>query len=250
MVTVMIHCGSRGAGHQICTDYIKVLEQASRNYGIKLYDRQLACAPLSSKEAQDYFAAMAAGANYAWANRQIISHWVREAFNRYYKRQVKMDLLYDVAHNVAKFEEHDVDGKRVKLCVHRKGATRAFAPGRIEVPIAYRDVGQPVIIPGSMGSASYVLAGTQKAMELTFGSTCHGAGRVMSRSQALKDIRGNEVKRELMARGIVVKAPKDAAIAEEAPEVYKDIDDVIEVVHSLGISKKVARLVPIAVAKG
>ena len=250
MVTVMVHCGSRGAGHQICTDYIKVLEQASRNYGIKLYDRQLACAPLSSKEAQDYFAAMAAGANYAWANRQIISHWVREAFNRYYKRQVKMDLLYDVAHNVAKIEEHDVDGKRVKLCVHRKGATRAFAPGRIEVPIAYRDVGQPVIIPGSMGSASYVLAGTQKAMELTFGSTCHGAGRVMSRSQALKDIRGNEVKRDLMARGIFVKAPKDAAIAEEAPEVYKDIDDVIEVVHDLGISKKVARLVPIAVAKG
>jgi tRNA-splicing ligase RtcB len=250
MVTVMVHCGSRGAGHQICTDYIKILEQASRNYGIKLYDRQLACAPISSKEAQDYFAAMAAGANYAWANRQIISHWVREAFNHYYKRQVKMDLLYDVAHNVAKFEEHDVDGKRVKLCVHRKGATRAFAPGRIEVPIAYRDVGQPVIIPGSMGSASYVLAGTQKAMELTFGSTCHGAGRVMSRSQALKDIRGNEVKRELMARGIFVKAPKDAAIAEEAPEVYKDIDDVIEVVHDLGISKKVARLVPIAVAKG
>lgn len=250
MVTVMVHCGSRGAGHQICTDYIKVLEQASRNYGIKLYDRQLACAPLSSKEAQDYFAAMAAGANYAWANRQIISHWVREAFNKYYKREIKMDLLYDVAHNVAKFEEHDVDGKRVKLCVHRKGATRAFAPGRIEVPIAYRDAGQPVIIPGSMGSASYVLAGTQKAMELTFGSTCHGAGRVMSRSQALKDIRGNEVKRELMQRGIFVKAPKDAAIAEEAPEVYKDIDDVIEVVHDLGISKKVARLVPIAVAKG
>ncbi len=250
MVTVMVHCGSRGAGHQICTDYIKVLEQASRNYGIKLYDRQLACAPLTSKEAQDYFAAMAAGANYAWANRQIISHWVREAFNRYYKRQVKMDLLYDVAHNVAKFEEHDVDGKRVKLCVHRKGATRAFAPGRIEVPLAYRNVGQPVIIPGSMGSASYVLAGTQKAMELTFGSTCHGAGRVMSRSQALKDFRGNEVKRDLMARGIVVKAPKDAAIAEEAPEVYKDIDDVIDVVHNLGISKKVARLVPIAVAKG
>jgi tRNA-splicing ligase RtcB len=250
MVTVMVHCGSRGAGHQICTDYIKVLEQASRNYGIKLYDRQLACAPLSSKEAQDYFAAMAAGANYAWANRQIISHWVREAFNRYYKRQVKMDLLYDVAHNVAKFEEHDVDGKRVKLCVHRKGATRAFAPGRVEVPVAYRKVGQPVIIPGSMGSASYVLAGTQKAMELTFGSTCHGAGRVMSRSQALKDIRGNEVKRDLMARGIFVKAPKDAAIAEEAPEVYKDIDDVIEVVHNLGISKKVARLIPIAVAKG
>ncbi|BAI62100.1 conserved hypothetical protein [Methanocella paludicola SANAE] len=249
-VTVMIHCGSRGAGHQICTDYVKTMEQASRKYGIKLYDRQLACAPLSSPEAKDYFAAMAAGANYAWANRQIISHWVREAFSKYYKRDVRMDLVYDVAHNVAKFEEHEVDGVKKALCVHRKGATRAFAPGRSEVPVAYRDVGQPVIIPGSMGSASYVLAGTQRGMELTFGSTCHGAGRVMSRSAALKDIRGNEVKRQLLERGIVVKAPKDAAIAEEAPEVYKEIDEVIAVVDGLGISKKVARLVPIAVAKG
>ncbi len=249
-VTVMIHCGSRGAGHQICTDYVKTMEQAARKYGIKLYDRQLACAPLSSTEAKDYFAAMAAGANYAWANRQIISHWVREAFRKYYKRDVRMDLVYDVAHNVAKFEEHDVDGVKKTLCVHRKGATRAFAPGRSEVPAAYRDVGQPVIIPGSMGSASYVLAGTQRGMELTFGSTCHGAGRVMSRHEALKDIRGNEVKRQLLERGIVVKAPKDSAIAEEAPEVYKEIDEVIAVVDRLGISKKVARLVPIAVAKG
>jgi tRNA-splicing ligase RtcB len=249
-VTVMIHCGSRGAGHQICTDYVKVMEQASGKYGIRLYDRQLACAPLASREAQDYFTAMAAGANYAWANRQIISHWVRETFKRYYRSDVKMDLLYDVAHNVAKFEEHDVDGIKKKLCVHRKGATRAFPPGRPEVPPAYRDVGQPVIIPGSMGSASYVLVGTQKGMELTFGSTCHGAGRVMSRHEALRSIRGSEVKRELLGRGIIVKAPKDAAIAEEAPEVYKQIDGVVEVVHGLGISKKVARLVPIAVAKG
>lgn len=249
-VTVMIHCGSRGAGHQICTDYVKVLEQASKKYGIKLYDRQLACAPLSSREAQDYFAAMACGANYAWANRQIISHWVRGAFSSYYKSDVKLDLVYDVAHNVAKFEEHEVDGKRMKLCVHRKGATRAFAPGREEVPVAYRKVGQPVIIPGSMGSASYVLAGTQKAMDMTFGSACHGAGRVMSRHEAKKDVRGSEVRQELLERGIIVKAPKDSAIAEEAPEVYKEIDDVIEVVHRLGISKKVARLVPIAVAKG
>jgi tRNA-splicing ligase RtcB len=226
------------------------MEQASRKYGINLYDRQLACAPLSSPEAKDYFAAMAAGANYAWANRQIISHWVREAFSRYYKTDVKMDLLYDVAHNVAKFEEHEVDGKKKTLCVHRKGATRAFPPGRPEVPSAYREVGEPVIIPGSMGSASYVLVGTHKGMELTFGSTCHGAGRVMSRHEALKEIRGNEIKRELLERGIVVKAPKDAAIAEEAPQVYKEIDAVVDVVDRLGISKKVARLVPIAVAKG
>jgi tRNA-splicing ligase RtcB len=249
-VTVMVHCGSRGAGHQICTDFLKVMEQASNKYGIRLYDRQLACAPLSSKEAQDYFAAMAAGANYAWANRQIISHWVREAFKRYYGQSLKMDLLYDVAHNVAKFEEHEVDGVKKTLCVHRKGATRAFAPGRPEVPQAYREVGQPVIIPGSMGSASYVLVGTQTGMELTFGSTCHGAGRVMSRHEALRDIRGGQVKKELLERGIIVKAPKDSAIAEEAPEVYKDIDSVVDVVDMLGISKKVARLVPIAVAKG
>jgi len=249
-VTVMIHCGSRGAGHQICTDYVKVMERASGKYGIRLYDRQLACAPLGSPEAQDYFAAMAAGANYAWANRQIISHWVREAFKKHYGPDIKMDLLYDVAHNVAKFEEHEVDGVMKTLCVHRKGATRAFPPGRPEVPLAYREVGQPVIIPGSMGSASYVLVGTQKGMQLTFGSTCHGAGRVMSRHEALKDIRGNEVKRELLERGIIVKAPKDSAIAEEAPEVYKDIDNVVDVVDRLGISKKVARLTPIAVAKG
>ncbi|HTX43868.1 MAG TPA: RtcB family protein [Methanocella sp.] len=249
-VTVMIHCGSRGAGHQVCTDYVKVMEHAAGKYGIRLYDRQLACAPLSSPEARDYFAAMAAGANYAWANRQIISHWVREVFKRYYKSDIRMDLLYDVAHNVAKYEEHVVDGKRETLCVHRKGATRAFPPGRPEVPAAYRDVGQPVIIPGSMGSASYVLAGTHRGMELTFGSTCHGAGRVMSRHEALKEIRGSEIKRELLERGIVVKAPKDSAIAEEAPGVYKEIDAVVDVVDRLGISRKVARLVPIAVAKG
>ncbi len=249
-VTVMIHCGSRGAGHQICTDHLKVLEKAYVKYGIMLYDRQLACAPIGSKEAKDYFAAMAGGANYAWANRQVIAHWVRETFSRYFKTDMRMDLLYDVAHNVAKFEEHVVNGEKRMLCVHRKGATRAFAPGRPEVPSAYRDVGQPVIIPGSMGSASYVLVGTREGMELTFGSTCHGAGRVMSRHAAIKGIRGSEIKRELAARGIIVKAPKDSAIAEEAPEVYKQIDEVVEVVHRLGISRKVARLVPLAVAKG
>ncbi|HUL61692.1 MAG TPA: RtcB family protein [Methanocella sp.] len=249
-VTVMIHCGSRGAGHQICTDYVRAMEQAAKKYGIRLYDRQLACAPLASKEAQDYYGAMAAGANYAWANRHVIAHWVRQACDRFFKRDVKLDLVYDVAHNVAKFEEHDVDGKRTRLCVHRKGATRAFAPGRPEVPAAYRAVGQPVIIPGSMGSASYVLVGTARAMEVTFGSTCHGAGRVMSRSAALREVRGNEIQKELAQRGITVVAPNPKAIAEEAPEVYKDIDAVVDVVDRLGISKKVARLVPIAVAKG
>ncbi|WP_424357482.1 RtcB family protein [Methanocella sp. MCL-LM] len=249
-ITVMIHCGSRGAGHQICTDYVRTLEQASRKYGIKLADRQLACAPLTSQEAQDYFGAMAAGANYAWANRQMISHWVREAFNKQFHTDLKMDLVYDVAHNVAKYEEHTVDGEKKKLCVHRKGATRAFAPGRIELPVTYRQIGQPVIIPGSMGSASYVLVGAQGAMDMTFGSTCHGAGRVMSRSAAKKEVHGNEIKRELAERGIIVKAPSAAAISEEAPEVYKDIDEVVEVVHRLGISRKVARLVPLAVAKG
>jgi len=249
-VTVMIHCGSRGAGHQICTDYVRVMEQAVRKYGIQLYDRQLACAPLTSKEAQDYYGAMAAGANYAWANRHIIAHWVRQAFDSFFQTDVRLDLIYDVAHNVAKFEEHEVDGERKRLCVHRKGATRAFPPGRPEVPAAYREVGQPVLIPGSMGSASYVLAGMQKAMEVTFGSTCHGAGRVMSRSAALREVRGNEIKRELAERGITVVAPNPKAIAEEAPEVYKDIDAVVDVVDRLGISKKVARLVPLAVAKG
>ncbi|HMK47021.1 MAG TPA: RtcB family protein [Methanocella sp.] len=249
-ITVMIHCGSRGAGHQICTDYVRTLEQAARKYGIKLYDRQLACAPLTSKEAMDYFAAMAAGANYAWANRQMISHWVRQAFNKHYNRDLKMELVYDVAHNVAKFEQHVVDGEKKQLCVHRKGATRAFPAGRPELPPVYRDIGQPVIIPGSMGSASYVLVGAENSLEMTFGSTCHGAGRVMSRSAAKKEMRGNEIKRELADRGIVVKAPNPLAIAEEAPEVYKDIDEVVEVVHGLGISRKVARLVPLAVAKG
>ncbi len=249
-ITVMIHCGSRGAGHQICTDYIRTLEQAARKYGIHLYDRQLACAPLSSPEAMDYFAAMAAGANYAWANRQMISHWVRESFNKHYHRDLKMGLVYDVAHNVAKFEQHTVDGEKKQLCVHRKGATRAFPAGRPELPPVYRDIGQPVIIPGSMGTASYVLVGGPNSLEMTFGSTCHGAGRVMSRSEAKREVHGNEIKRELAERGITVRAPNAAAISEEAPEVYKDIDEVVEVVHRLGISRKVARLVPLAVAKG
>jgi len=249
-VTVMVHCGSRGAGHQICTDYLTVMEKASRRYGIKLPDPQLVAAPIKSEEGQAYFGAMSAAANYAWANRQMITHWVRDAFATVCKREIEMDLIYDVCHNIAKIEEHDVDGKRMKVCVHRKGATRAFPPDHPDVPAAYRSVGQPILIPGSMGTASFILVGTEKAMELTFGSTCHGAGRLMSRHGAKKRFRGSEIKKDLEHRGIIVRATKDSVIAEEAPGVYKESSEVVNVVDQLGIAKKVARLMPIAVAKG
>jgi len=248
-ITVMIHCGSRGAGHQICTDHLQVLSQAVRKYGIDLPDRQLACAPLGTPEANHYFGAMAAAANYAWANRQIISHWTREVFSRYFG-EVEMDLVYDVAHNVAKIEEHEVDGSRRKLYVHRKGATRAFGPSREEVPLAYRSVGQPVLIPGSMGTPSYVLCGQDRALDLTFGSACHGSGRIMSRTQAKKTYQGKQVKASLMKKGIRVMAAEPAILAEEAPEVYKPSGKVVDVVHNLGIATKVAQLVPLGVAKG
>lgn len=253
MVTVMIHCGSRGLGHQVCTDFLEVLDRAVKKYGIKLPDRQLACAPINSKEGQDYFAGMAASANYAWCNRQIIAHWVRETFQKVMgmsEEDLGMELVYDVAHNIAKFEEHRVDGKKMKLCVHRKGATRAFGPGLKEVPEDYRDVGQPVLIPGSMGTPSYILVGTEKAMEETFGSTCHGSGRVMSRAAAKRKLRGNVVKQNLERKGIYVRATHGALLAEEAPEAYKLSDDVVDVVHRAGISKLVARLRPLGVAKG
>ncbi|HPJ84542.1 MAG TPA: RtcB family protein [Methanothrix sp.] len=248
-VTVMIHCGSRGAGHQICTDHLQVLSKAVRKYGIELPDKQLACAPLGTPEADNYFGAMAAAANYAWANRQIISHWTREVFERYFA-DAKLDLVYDVAHNVAKIEEHSVDGSKERLYVHRKGATRAFGPGRPEIPDAYRDVGQPVIIPGSMGTPSYVLCGSEGAMRLTFGSACHGAGRIMSRTQAKKTYAGTEVKDSLTRRGIKVMATHPKMLAEEAPEVYKPSDEVVDVVHNLDIARKVARVVPLGVSKG
>ena len=248
-VTVMIHCGSRGAGHQICTDHLQVLSKAVRKYGIELPDKQLACAPLGTPEADNYFGAMAAAANYAWANRQIISHWTREVFERYFA-DAKLDLVYDVAHNVAKVEEHSVDGSKERLYVHRKGATRAFGPGRPEIPDAYRDVGQPVIIPGSMGTPSYVLCGSEGAMRLTFGSACHGAGRIMSRTQAKKTYAGTEVKDSLTRRGIKVMATHPKMLAEEAPEVYKPSDEVVDVVHNLDIARKVARVVPLGVSKG
>jgi len=248
-ITVMIHCGSRGAGHQICTDHLKVLNKAVLKYNIDLPDKQLACAPLGTPEADNYFGAMVSAANYAWANRQIISHWTREVFQRYFG-EVKMDLVYDVAHNVAKIEEHDVDGSKERLYVHRKGATRAFGPGRSEIPNAYRDVGQPVMIPGSMGTSSYVLCGSEGAMNLTFGSACHGAGRIMSRTQAKKTYTGTEVKDALAGRGIKVMATHPKMLAEEAPEVYKSSSEVVNVVHNLGIARKVARLIPLGVSKG
>jgi tRNA-splicing ligase RtcB (3'-phosphate/5'-hydroxy nucleic acid ligase) len=248
-ITVMIHCGSRGAGHQICTDHLEVLSKAVKKYNIDIPDKQLACAPLGSPEADNYFGAMVCAANYAWANRHIIAHWTREVFERYFPGS-KLDLVYDVAHNVAKIEEHQVDGKRERLYVHRKGATRAFGPSRSEVPQAYANVGQPVLIPGSMGTSSYVLCGNDRALDLTFGSACHGAGRVMSRSQALKLFTGQNVKAALNRDGIVVKATSPGMLAEEAPQVYKPSGDVVDVVHNLCIATKVARLVPLGVSKG
>ncbi len=252
-VTVMIHCGSRGAGHQICDDYLKILERATRKYGIVLPDRQLACAPAESTEGQNYFKAMAAGANYAWANRQVITHWVREAFSRFFGRdmdELGMDIVYDVAHNVAKLEEHTINGEKKMVYVHRKGATRAFPPEHPDVPAVYRKVGQPVLIPGSMGTPSFVLHGNQKAMELTFGSACHGAGRVSSRGAALKAFRGEHIQKELAARGISVIATQPSMIAEEAPGVYKSSDEVVDVIHQLGIASRVVKLMPMGVAKG
>jgi len=248
-ITIMIHCGSRGAGHQICTDHLEVLNQAVKKYNIEIPDKQLACAPLGSPEAERYFGGMVCAANYAWANRHIIAHWTREVFERYFP-EASLDLVYDVAHNVAKIEEHDVDGQRMRLYVHRKGATRAFGPSRREVPATYRSVGQPVLIPGSMGTASYVLCGNDNALNVSFGSACHGAGRVMSRSRATRLFNGKDVKAALNLQGIVVKATSPAMLAEEAPQVYKPSGDVVDVVHNLKIATKVAKLVPLGVSKG
>lgn len=250
-ICVMIHCGSRGLGHQVCTDHLQVLEGAVKKYGIELPDKQLACAPLSSVEGESYFGGMAASANYAWANRQVITHIVREIFSKRFEIDYsEMPLVYDVAHNVAKWEEHDVDGVRKRVCVHRKGATRAFGPGRAEVTREFRNAGQPVIIPGSMGTPSYLLAGTENAMKRTFGSTCHGAGRVKSRSSAKKSLTGEEVAASLLSAGIYVRAPNEAAIAEEAPSVYKPSSEVVKTVSDAGISKITARLRPLGVIKG
>lgn len=250
-VCVMVHCGSRGLGHQVCTDHLKTLEAATKKYGISLPDRQLACAPLDSPEGKAYFGAMAAAANYAWANRQMITHQVRQVFSRAFRiSPEEMPLVYDVAHNIAKFETHQVNGTASSVCVHRKGATRAFGPGAPDLPPDLASIGQPVIIPGSMGTSSYLLHGTATAMERTFGSTCHGAGRVMSRSEAKRTFTGQQVKARLGESGILVRAPNDAAIAEEAPGVYKPSGEVVRVVIAAGLSAPVARLDPLGVIKG
>ncbi|MFA4823946.1 MAG: RtcB family protein [Methanoregula sp.] len=250
-ICCMIHCGSRGLGHQVCTDHLKLLETATKKYHITLPDRQLACAPIQSPEGKEYFGAMAASANYAWANRQLITHTVRQVLSKMFRINYEdMPLVYDVAHNVAKFEEHGVDGKRMNVCVHRKGATRAFGPDSDDLPADLLKIGQPVIIPGSMGTSSFVLRGTKIAMEKTFGSTCHGAGRLMSRNQAKKQLSGKEVTANLLKAGIIVRAHSENAIADEAPEVYKSSDEVVGVVHDVGISRLVARLTPLGVIKG
>jgi tRNA-splicing ligase RtcB (3'-phosphate/5'-hydroxy nucleic acid ligase) len=247
-VTFLIHSGSRGLGHQVCTDYVRRMDAALGRYGIELPDRQLSCAPISSAEGEDYLAAMAAAANFAWANRQVIAHRIREAVARVIGDEVAGGTrqVYDVAHNVAKVEVHG--GRRV--CVHRKGATRAFPPGSEDIPTAYRDVGQPVFVPGSMGTASYVLAGREGSMTKTFGTACHGAGRSLSRTAARKRIGGSELRRELEARGIAVRAASNRGLAEEAPFAYKDVDRVVDVVARAGIAVPVARLVPLGVVKG
>lgn len=252
-IVVLIHTGSRGCGHQICSDYLRVMDRAAKRYKINLPDRQLACAPVDSDEAQDYFSGMSAAANYAWTNRQMIVHWVRESFEQVFKRDAEemgMEIVYDVAHNIAKKEIHEIKGRNLEVYVHRKGATRAFGPGREEIPKVYRSVGQPVLIPGTMGTASYILVGTDVAMEDTFGSSAHGAGRKMSRAGAKREFRGEEVKKYLESRGIVIRATSMPVIAEEAPGAYKDVDEVVMTSHKAGISNLVGKMVPLGVSKG
>jgi len=252
-ITVMIHTGSRGLGYQVCDDSLKDMQRAVQKYGIQLPDRQLACAPVESPEGRKYLAGMAAAANYAWANRQCITHWTREAFEQVFgasARKLGMEIIYDVAHNVAKMEEHEVDGARKRLCVHRKGATRAFGPGHPILTSLHRETGQPVIVPGDMGTASYLMVGTERAMRETWGSTCHGAGRVMSRHGAIRAARGRDIRQELAQKGIYVRAASREVLAEEMPEAYKRVDEVVAVCHGAGISKLVARLKPIGVMKG
>jgi len=250
---VFVHCGSRGLGHQVCTDYLRVAERSSRQHGITLVDRQLACVPFDSPEGQQYFGAMCAAANFAWANRQMITHWVREGFSRVFGQSPQtlgMSLVYDVAHNIAKVEEYIVDGKLQKVIVHRKGATRAFPPGHPEVPTRYQRIGQPVLIPGDMGRYSFVAVGTEGAMRDSLGSTCHGAGRIMGRKQATRALAGVDIAEQLRKQGVVVRAQDRSLLAEEAPQAYKDVADVVKVCHDAGISRRVARTRPIGVVKG
>ncbi|HLG18582.1 MAG TPA: RtcB family protein [Bdellovibrionota bacterium] len=252
-VTISVHTGSRGFGYQVCDDYLKTMLQAARKYGIELPDRQLCCAPIKSEEGRSYLAAMAGAANFAFANRQMITHYVRETFERQLNKgpnELAIDVVYDVCHNIATFEKHQANGTEKELCVHRKGATRAFPPHHPLTPEAYQEVGQPVLIPGDMGRYSFVLVGTEKAFQETFGSTCHGAGRLMSRTQAKKISRGRPIVREMEDQGIFVQSAGMATLQEEIPEAYKDVEDVVRVVAGAGLSRKVARLRPIGVVKG
>ena len=248
-IVVLIHTGSRGLGHQVCTDYLDIMQEAMRTYGMEIVDRQLACVPISSPEGRDYIAAMRAAANFAFANRQMITHWIRQAFGRVLGRG-ELEVVYDVAHNIAKEETHVVDGLERPVLVHRKGATRAFPKHRPEIPPDYYEVGQPVLIPGSMGTCSYVLVGTERAMDETFGSTCHGAGRSKSRHAAKKEITAEELIRTLKAKGIHVRGASRSGLTEENPNAYKDVSRVVDVVHDAGIARKVVKLVPIGVIKG
>ena len=252
-ITILIHCGSRGFGHQVCSDYLRVAEQAMEKYGINLPDRELACVPNNSEEGESYRKAMFAALNFAWSNRQMLTHWTRNSFQRVFNQSesdLDMKLVYDVAHNIAKVEKHKIDGKERNLVVHRKGATRAFPANRNEVPSKYRDLGQPVLVPGSMGTASWILLGQPNSMDLSFGSTAHGAGRTMSRSKARRNYTEENVKKSLNDNGIFIKALTRDGVVEEAPQAYKDVDAVVNVSHNLGIATKVAKLVPIGVIKG
>ncbi len=247
-ILVMIHCGSRGLGHQVASDYIRAMENKYTTSALP--DRELINAPIRSDLGQQYYKSMSAAVNFAFANRQMIAHWVREVFQKVIGSSGGMDQVYDVCHNVAKFEEHEIDGVRKDVCIHRKGATRSFGPGREEIPEVYRSVGQPVIIPGSMGTASYILAGTEKAEQLSFGSTAHGAGRMMSRHEARRRFRGEQIKKELQGKGIELRFTSWRGVAEEAAQAYKDVDEVVKVSHEVGIGKLVVRVVPVGVMKG
>ena len=252
-VTILTHCGSRGFGHQICSDYLRISEQALKKYNISLPDRELACVPNSSEEGESYRKAMFAALNFAWSNRQMITHWTRKSFERVFKQSeadLGMNLVYDVSHNIAKVEKHTIDGKQKSVVVHRKGATRAFPANKEEVPKKYRDLGQPVFIPGSMGTGSWILLGQPNSMNLTFGSTAHGAGRTMSRTKARQNYTESQVRKFLSDKGIEVKALTRDGIVEETPQAYKDVDSIVNVSHELGIATKVAKLVPIGVIKG
>lgn len=252
-ITILIHCGSRGFGHQVCSDYLRVSEQAMGKYDIQLPDRELACVPNTSEEGESYRKAMFSALNFAWSNRQMITHWTRKSFERVFNQtesDLDMNLVYDVAHNIAKVEKHKVDGKERNVVVHRKGATRAFPANRNEIPSKYRDLGQPVLVPGSMGTSSWILLGQPNSMDLSFGSTAHGAGRTMSRSKARRNYTEDNVKKSLNDKGIYIKALTRDGVVEETPQAYKDVDAVVNVSHDLGIATKVAKLVPIGVIKG